>query len=585
MPKNNQMCKILIVDNDIDYAQKIAIELSQIRPDLLQNQSLEIEISNTAYFVGKCLETCPNEKAPWDIILSDVYMPIPSKQPKKNTAQQDAQQKTVKYKDQNWKLWEYEYTWNSHQEGTPDHGGLHIAQKVKNLRDISQNYADLKVILISSKLFDPVARDCIYEYLRSENSWFNYYDKTNWEDCTEDWPEHLNKPDVFRWAVIHAINERFSESWGDFITDANDTFLVVSKSMKEIVIKCKTLAKDISVNRILITGERGIGKSAVSHLLHKMRMDSSGLNGQFVTVQCTSTSDGLFDSELFGHLKGSFTGAICDNTGFVETAKNGTLFFDEIGDLSPANQGKILRLLQEGKFVKVGDNKDIKMEASLVVFATNKNLEQLKEEGLFRKDLYDRMDPSPIEIPPLRERRDEIIPLSERFIKNSQKNLKLSQETKEFLKAQAWEGNVRQLELTIAKAATFCTSAELKVIDLQRFIPASAKTLVKNSSTSSLQHPDKQHEFTPENIIGGKIKWASVKKKPYYERAAVMIIARSLWGESQKQLAELLEAPANNLEQFFSTIKRKFKNNKLDIEDLKQHIGSDFHPLLEKFLV
>ena len=251
--------------------------------------------------------------------------------------------------------------------------------------------------------------------------------------------------------------------------------LVVSKAMKEIVVECKTLAKDINVNRILITGERGIGKSMIARMLHEMRMKASGLNGRLVTVECTSISDELFESGLFGHIKGAFTGANRDKIGFVETAKDGTLFFDEIGDLSPANQGKILRLLQEGQFVKVGDNKDIKMEASLVVFATNKNLEQLIEEGLFRADLYDRINPPPIKIPPLRERRDEIIPLAEHFIKNSQKNLKLSQEAKEFLKAQDWEGNVRQLELTIANATTFCTSTELKLIDLQRFI--SSKTI------------------------------------------------------------------------------------------------------------
>ena len=297
-------------------------------------------------------------------------------------------------------------------------------------------------------------------------------------------------------------------------------------------------------------------------------------------------SDNLFESGLFGYIKGAFTGADRDKIGFVETAKDGTLFFDEIGDLSPENQGKLLRLLQEGQFVKVGDTKDMKMEASLVVFATNKNLEQLIDEGLFRADLYDRMNPPPIEIPPLRERRDEIIPLAEHFIKNSQKNLKLSQEAKEFLKAQDWEGNVRQLEFTIANATTYCTSTELNAVDLQRFIPTSANTLVKNSARSSRQYPESQHEFTPENIIAGKIKWASIKnKKPYHERAAVMIIARSLWEESQSQLAELLEAPANNLEQFFSTIRRKVKKNELDLEDLKPHIGSDFHPLLEKFFI
>ena len=585
MPKNNQICKILIVDNDINYAQKIAIELSKIRPDLLQNQSLEIEISNTAYFVGKCLENCLDQKPPWDIILSDVYMPIPSSPIDRNAAQEDAQQKTVKYKDQNWKLWEYEYTWNSHMEGTPDHGGLYIAQKVKNLRDISNNYDDLKVILISSKLFDLVARDRVYDILKSEKSWFNYYDKTNWEDYTKDWPSHLNEPNVFKWAVIHTINDRASESWGDSKEGPSDKFLVVSKAMKEIVVDLKTLAKDINVNRILITGERGIGKSMIARMLHENRMKESGLNGRLVTVECTGISDELFESGLFGHIKGAFTGADRDKIGFVETAKDGTLFFDEIGDLSLANQGKILRLLQEGKFVKVGDNKDIKMEASLVVFATNKNLEQLKEEGLFRKDLYDRMDPPPIEIPPLRERHEEIIPLAENFIRNSNKDLTLSEDAKRFLKDQNWEGNVRQLKNVIARATTFCTSTELNVIDLQKFIQNNIVGKNIQPLKTSFYIPGNENELTPAKILEGKIQWAAVKRKPYQERSSIMIVVKSLWNGNQNHLANLLDTHPNSLEQFFSTLRRKIKKNELDIEDLKPHVSRDYHHLLEKFFM
>jgi transcriptional regulator with PAS, ATPase and Fis domain len=141
--------------------------------------------------------------------------------------------------------------------------------------------------------------------------------------------------------------------------------------MKEIETKCKTMAKDPTVDTILITGERGIGKSMLARTIHGLRMKASGGNGKFVTVECTSISDELFGSQLFGHVEGAFTGAIDNKVGFVETAKNGTLFFDEIGDLSPANQGKVLRLLQDREFVKVGSNENINMEAKLVVFATN----------------------------------------------------------------------------------------------------------------------------------------------------------------------------------------------------------------------
>ena len=109
------------------------------------------------------------------------------------------------------------------------------------------------------------------EFLRSEKSWFNFYDKTNWEEGTEDWPAHLNDPSVFRWAVIHAINERNSDLWGDSLDNDNETFLVVSKAMKEIVTKCKTMAKNPTVDRILITGERGIGKSMLARTIHDLR--------------------------------------------------------------------------------------------------------------------------------------------------------------------------------------------------------------------------------------------------------------------------------------------------------------------------
>ena len=200
--------------------------------------------------------------------------------PGQKHSQEEAHPHVASHKDKNWKLWEYEYTWNSHLEGTPDHGGIYIARKVKSLREAGKNFGNLKVILISDKLIDPDARDRVCEILKSEKSWFNYYDKANWEDTTEDWPSHLIEPNVFRWAVIHAINERTSESWGDSIESPNDKFLVVSKAMKEIVVKCKTLAKDINVNRILITGERGIGKSMIARMLHEMRMKATGLNGR-----------------------------------------------------------------------------------------------------------------------------------------------------------------------------------------------------------------------------------------------------------------------------------------------------------------
>jgi DNA-binding NtrC family response regulator len=581
MQNNNQICRILIVDNVVDYAKKVAYELEKVRPDLLENHSLEIEISNTAYFAAKQIENGSEKAVPWDIILSDVYMPIPSRPLDRDIAQEDAEPTEIRYENYMWKFWNYNYTWNSHLEGTPDHGGLYIAKKVKELRDRNKNLKKLKVVLISDKLIDPNARGKVFEILRSEKSWFNFYDKTNWEEDTEDWPANLNDPNVFRWAVIHAINERNSEVWGDSLDNDNETFLVVSRSMKEIVTKCKTMAKDPTVDTILLNGERGTGKSMLARTIHGLRTRESEANGNFVTVECTSISDELFESQLFGHLKGAFTGAIHDKVGFVETAKNGTLFFDEIGDLSPANQGKVLRLLQDREFVKVGSNENINMEAKLVVFATNKNLNELMENGLFRSDLYDRMKPPPLQIPSLKSRKDEIIALAEHFLKKTNSNLTISEGAKQFLLEQNWEGNVRQLKNSINQAATFCTSNELKTTDLKKCISQNSHVI----NSAYLPHDDKKANIniTPENIVAGKIKWANIKKESYGFRSAIMIIARSMWQKPQRELAEVLVVNPNSLEQFFSTIKRKIRNGELHIQNLKPQTSPDHHAIIEKY--
>jgi len=188
-----------------------------------------------------------------------------------------------------------------------------------------------------------------------------------------------------------------------------------------------------------------------------------------------------------------------------------------------------------------------------------------------------------MKIPSLRERRDEIDALAESFIEKAGKDIKLSNEAKKFLQAQEWEGNVRQLKNTISKAATYCTSSELSAADLQKVIPVNLGKLRKTISASRINIPLKKIEFMPENIITGNIKWVSIKNKPYHERAAVMVAVRSLWEGSQSQLAAHLEVSVNSLEQFFSTLRRKFKKNEIKIEDLKPYIAPDFYPSIGKF--
>ena len=202
----------------------------------------------------------------------------------------------------------------------------------------------------------------------------------------------------------------------------------------------------------------------------------------------------------------------------------------------------------------------------------------------FRADLYDRMNPPPIMIPPLRDRSDEIVPLAEHFIKISNKDIRLSEEAKLFLKSQNWEGNVRQLKNTIAKATTFCTSIELGVADLKKAIPIYLSKDKNDFSEPLHHHSNKQHEFTPENILNGKIKWASIKsRQPYAERAAVMVIVRSRWDGRQNQLADLLNVSADSLDQFFSTLRSKLRKNELKLDDLKPYISPEYHSKLQQF--
>ena len=465
-------------------------------------------------------------------------------------------------------------------EGDPEHGGLCIVHKIKELKNRRNNLQNLKVVLISDKLFSPSAKKKIYDFLRSEKSWFNYYDKAIWEENSEDWPDHLHKPDIFRWAVIHAINERNSALWGDSISDIDESLNVFSKTMKETVVQCKKMGKKSNIDRILITGERGTGKSLIARMLHKIRKEALGTNGRIVTVECTSNSDELFQGNLFGHTKGAYTGANSDEDGYIEAAKDGTLFFDEIGDLTPVNQAKLLRLLQDGKFVKLGTNEDKKMEAKLVVFATNRNLEKLIKEKFFRADLYDRLNPPPIKIPPLRERRDEIVPLAEYFLNFYNSYIKLSDDTKEFLKNQYWEGNVRQLQNTIKMASLNCTTRELKVSDIQN---ANTNADYNDKTDHSKPSPYYIEQITPEDILDGKIKWCEIKQASYSNRAAIMVAVKGMWQGTQSQLATQLDVKPNSLEQFFSTLRKKYKDSEISIEDIKPHIRQNLHPYLEEF--
>ena len=222
-----------------------------------------------------------------------------------------------------------------------------------------------------------------------------------------------------------------------------------------------------SDGRILLLGENGTGKELAAHYAHRL---SSRSDGPFVEVNCAAIPEELIESELFGHMKGSFTGASADRAGRFEQADGGTLFLDEIADMSIKTQAKVLRALQEQRFERVGGSSPIQVDVRIIA-ATNKNLEAEIRDGHFREDLYFRLAVLPIQIPPLRDRREDVPMLADHFStlfarRQGRRPKHLSPEVKERLIAYPWPGNVRELKNLVERLMIMVPGDEITVRDL-----------------------------------------------------------------------------------------------------------------------
>ncbi len=204
---------------------------------------------------------------------------------------------------------------------------------------------------------------------------------------------------------------------------------------------------------VLIRGESGTGKELIAHAIH---YNSPRANGTFVKLNCAALPDNLLESELFGHEKGAFTGAAAQRKGRFEQANGGTIFLDEIGEISPTFQAKLLRVLQEGEFERVGSNQTIKVDVR-VIAATNRDLESAVEEDRFREDLYYRLNVMPIFVPALRERAEDIPALAQYLVqkisRNQGRELTITESAVRLLMRHDWPGNVRELENCLERAA------------------------------------------------------------------------------------------------------------------------------------
>jgi len=235
-----------------------------------------------------------------------------------------------------------------------------------------------------------------------------------------------------------------------------------SRPLAEVIEKVKLVAGTDS--SVLILGETGTGKELVARAVHS---NSDRRNRPLVKVNCAALPAGLIESELFGHEKGAFTGATDRRIGRFELAHGGTIFLDEIGDMPPDVQAKLLRVLQEYEFERVGGSNPIKVDVR-VIAATNRDLLRSVSEGIFRQDLYYRLNVFPVQVPPLRERREDIPPLVHYFVRRfslkiGRKITHIQRETMERLTNYSWPGNVRELENVLERAVILSRGTELEV--------------------------------------------------------------------------------------------------------------------------
>ena len=277
---------------------------------------------------------------------------------------------------------------------------------------------------------------------------------------------------------------------------------------------------------VLITGESGVGKELFAEQLH---LKSPREGKPFIRVNCAALSATLLESELFGHVKGAFTDAVSDREGRFEAADGGTLFLDEIGELPLDLQAKLLRVLQEHSFERVGSNKTISVDVRIVA-ATNRDLEKMVAEGSFRSDLYYRLNVLPVHVPPLRERREDIEPLASFFLK------RLSAETKKnftgfsaaamrVLYEYFWPGNIRELENSIERACVLGTPPVIQAEDLHINMPAGS---VEKNADSSLE--TMADDFVASSDGDRSLKTALTKFKTAYVKR---ILNETSWNQTE----------------------------------------------------
>jgi len=306
----------------------------------------------------------------------------------------------------------------------------------------------------------------------------------------------------FPWARIHSLTYPLRlDSLHDVLEEIRASHLPVhneshplgegnlvaaSAAMKDVIRLVEQVAP--SQATVLITGESGAGKELVARRIHEL----SGRKGEFIAVNCGAIPENLLESELFGHERGAFTGAVKARPGKFELANGGTFFLDEIGDMPPVMQVKLLRVLEERVIERVGSTTSIPVDVRLVA-ATHRDLPKRIASADFREDLYYRLSVFPIEIPPLRERRDDIVPLVQEFVRrlgeNGRTRMQLSDDALRCLCEYDWPGNIRELSNLIERLVVTCPGGQVDITDLPRAISGLERIAAEDEATPAAQGP------------------------------------------------------------------------------------------------
>ena len=351
--------------------------------------------------------------------------------------------------------------------------GMDGIELMKKAREIAPG---LEVIIITAYGSIPTAINAIRE---------GAYDYIEKPFCPERAELLIDKLMEHQWLLEEniALQQKLEERY------RFENIIAKSPRMQQVIEVIKVVAKSNAT--VLITGDTGTGKELVARAIHSQ---SYRHDEPFVAVSCAALPESLLESELFGHEKGSFTGAYAQKKGKFEVANRGTLFLDEIGEMSANIQVHLLRVLEEKEFNRVGGNEPIKVDVR-VISATNRDMKQAVAQGKFREDLYYRLNVVNIELPPLRERIEDIPLLTQHFLKgfaleNQKKITGFSPEATDFLLKHDWPGNVRELENSIERAVILARNPVIEVSDLsqQEVVPAGSASSAKN-----LKQVEKKH--------------------------------------------------------------------------------------------